>query len=382
VARPRLARGGLVLLVVLALGLAYAYGGRMLDGPRPTAVTVTGTVEATEVDVSATLSGRIVALAADEGERVEAGQVLARLDDDELRAEVGRQDAALRAARAALRDLEAGARREEIEEAAAAVRRAQAQLRDLEAGARTQEIEEARAALASAEVTRGWTARDLRRAEELYAKELIAAQDVDRARQAYDVAATQERAARARLAMLLEGPRPHEVEGARAQLEAARDRLALLRAGPRPDQVDAARAQVAQAESALALARSRLREATVTAPIPGIVLRKNLEAGEIATPGVTILTLMDPTRLWVRAYVPEDEVGRVKLGDPARVTVDSHPDRVFAGQVSEIAARAEFTPKNVQTKKERVTLVFRIKITLDNPEGILKPGMPADARIG
>ena len=380
--RSRLAKGGLGLLILLVLGLAYAYGGRLLGGSPNPAVSVTGTIEATQVDVSAKLTGRIRRLHVKDGDRVAEGQLLAELEDEELRAEMGRQEAGLRTAEATLRDLRAGARREEIDEARANVARAQAQLDDLVAGSRAQEIEEARAAVRSAEATRAWTERDLQRAAELFRKELIAAQEVDRARQAYEVAVAQEKTARERLALTLEGTRPQQVEAARAQLKAAQDRLALLLAGPRPDQVAAARAQVEQARSALALARSRLKEMTLTAPVAGVVLRKNLEAGETASPGVPILTLMDPKDVWVRAYIPEEEVGRIKIGDRARVTVDAYAGRVFAGRISEIASEAEFTPKNVQTKKERVNLVFRIKIAVDNPDGILKPGMPADADVG
>jgi HlyD family secretion protein len=182
--------------------------------------------------------------------------------------------------------------------------------------------------------------------------------------------------------MALEGARPHQVEMARAELTAAEERLALLLAGPRPDQVEAARGQLAQAEHALGVARSRLAEAAIHSPVAGVVLRKNLEVGEIANPGISILTLMNPREMWVRAYVPEEEVGRIRIGDPARIRVDAYPDRHFAGRISEIASEAEYTPRNVQTRKERVNLVFRIKIAIDHAGGILKPGMPADADIG
>jgi len=234
----------------------------------------------------------------------------------------------------------------------------------------------------SAEATRQTKERDLQRVEQLHRKELVAQQDVDRAREAYEVSAAQERTARERLALTLEGPRRHQIEAARAEVQAAEERLALLLAGPRPEQVEAARGQLAQAQFALAMARSRLKETTVASPIDGLVLRKNLEVGETANPGVSILTLMNPREVWVRAYVPEEQIGRIQLGESAHVTVDSYPGRPFSGRVSEISSEAEFTPKNVQTKKERVNLVFRIKIMLDNPEGILKPGMPADADIG
>jgi HlyD family secretion protein len=172
------------------------------------------------------------------------------------------------------------------------------------------------------------------------------------------------------------------VEAARAEARAARERVALVRAGPRAEAVAAARAQVGEAEAALELARARLAEAELRSAIDGVVLRKNLERGETANPGVAILTLLDPGDLWLRAYVPETDVGRIRIGQPASVTVDAFPGRGFPGTIGEIASEAEFTPRNVQTKKERVNLVFRVKITLANADGVLKPGLPADAVIG
>ena len=328
VVRSRIAWGLIVLAAVVLISLIGFYGVRV-NSRTPATLLVSGTIEATQVEVSAKYAGRIVALLAREGARVAPGQLLVRLDDQELRAEVQRNEAA--------------------------VRSAEAQLRDLLAGARKEEIEEARQSLKSASATREWTERDFRRAEELFKRELIAAQDVDRARQAYEVAQAQERAARERLDLLLAGPRPHQVEAARAQLS--------------------------QAEAALAQVRSRFKETEIISPISGVVLRKNLEAGETANPGVSILTLVDPQDLWLRAYVPETEIGRVKVGQPARITIDAFKDRAFTGRITEIASEAEFTPKNVQTQKERANLVFRIKIGVDNPEGSLKPGMPADAEI-
>ncbi len=327
--RSRLVRGAAAVIVLLVLGVAGSYAVRLLNSRGRPTIQVTGNMEATQVDVSAKITARIISLKVREGDRVTEGQLLLRLDDTDLRADTDRSGAALGSAEAQLRDLLAGARREEIEQA--------------------------REALRSATATRVWTERDFRRAQELFQKELIATQDVDRARQAYEVAVAQERSARAN--------------------------LELLEAGPRPWQVEAARGQVTQAKAALEFARSRLAEATILSPINGVVLRKNLEAGETANPGVSILTLVDPTDLWLRAYVPETDIGKIKVGMVARITVDAFRDRSFAARITEIASEAEFTPKNVQTKKERVNLVFRIKIAVDNPEGFLKPGMPADAEI-
>jgi HlyD family secretion protein len=381
-ARSRIAKGAVVVGAVLLAVLAYIYAGRLFAlEPRP-GVSVTGTIEATQVDVSVKITGRILVRLVNEGDRVTQGQILVRLDDAELAAEAQRQEAAVRTADSTVRDLVAGARPEEIKEARATVARSRAQLDDLLVGSRIQEIEEAKASVRSAEASRNLKERELSRIEELYQRALVAQQDVDRAREAHEVLTAQARAARERLAMVIEGPRQHQIEAARADLAAAEHRLALLLAGPRPDQLEAARGQLAQARSALAMSQSRLREAVVASPLTGLVLRKNLEVGETANPGVSILTLMNPLEVWVRAYVPHEQIGRIKLGASARVTIDAYPARTFSGRVNEIASDAEFTPKNVQTKKERVNLVFRIKIVLDNPDGILKPGMTADADIG
>lgn len=366
--------------LALAVGLAVGWVIRRFNDQRE-AVVVTGTVEARQVDVSARLTGRVVELRAREGQPVERGQLLVVMDDRDLRPEVGRAEATLAAARARLRDLLAGARPEELREAEARLAQAEARLSDLLAGSRPQEVEAARAAVRQAAAARALAERELARVQELFARELVAAQELDRARQAYESAAAQEQAAYQRLALVEAGPRPHEVEAARAEVRAARERLALLRAGPRPEEVAAARAQVAEAEGVLEAARARLAETRLYAPLTGVVLRQNVEPGETVTPGLPLLTLVDPTDLWIRVYVPETDIGRVRLGQRAHVTVDSYPGRVFPGTVTEIAGEAEFTPKNVQTRKERVNLVFRIKIAVRDREGILKPGMPADAAL-
>src|SRR5262249_47724975 len=161
----------------------------------------------------------------------------------------------------------------------------------------------------------------------------------------------------------------------------ARERLALVEAGPRPGQVDTAQAQLAQAEAPLVQARARLADTRIEAPMDGIVLRKNLEVGATTAAGSAIVTLVDPSDLWLRAYIAETDVGRVKIGQTARVTVDAFPGQSFQGRVTGVATAAEFTPRNVQTQKERVNLVFRVRVAIANPDGRLKPGMPADAVI-
>ena len=310
----RLAKGTLVLTLLLVLGLAYAYGGRLFgSGNGKPAVSVTGTIEAIQVDVSARIAGRIIERPVNEGDRVVAGQLLVRLDEAELAAEVRRQEAAVRTAQSTLNDLLAGARREEMEDA--------------------------RAALQSASATREWTERDFRRAEGLFRQTLIAAQEVDRARQAYEVAAAQEKS--------------------------ARQKLLLLEAGSRPDQVEAARGQLAQARNALDMARTRLKEMTILSPLDGVVLRKNLEVGELANPGVPILTLMKPSDIWVRAYVPEEEVGADQGGQPG------------AGRGGRVSGPAVSRPDHRDRGGGRVHAPER-----PDPEGAGEPGLPDQDRGG
>ncbi len=378
--RRRLGLAALAAPLVVGAAAVAVWMGQRLHGDTGV-VAVTGTVEATQVEVSAKATGRVVELAVREGQRVQRGQLVARLDTEALEADVGRAEAAVRQAEAQLRDLLAGARPEEIREAEARVAGAEARLQELLAGTRREEVEQARANLRNAEARREWAQRELYRTRELFSRDLVAAQEVDRARQAYETAAADEAAARERLALLEAGPRPEQIEAARAEVRAARARLSLLRAGPRPAEVDAARARLGEARAALALARTRRDDAELRSPIEGVVLRKNVEAGETVAPGVPIVTLIDPADVWLRAYVPEAEVGRIRIGQAAAVSVDAYPGRVFVGEVTEIASEAEYTPRNVQTRKERVNLVFRIKITVRNPDGVLKPGLPADAEI-
>jgi membrane fusion protein YbhG len=425
---------GVILVVVVLVGLAAA-GLWALSRREPHAagLTVTGTIEARDVDLSPKTTTRIAVIRVEEGSRVRRGELVIQLDDAELVAEVGRLEAGVRVAQAQLRDLVAGARKEEIAEARAQVGRAEAALadllagarreeiqaarqvvaqaearqRDLEAGARAQEVEQARSAVAAAAATRVWTEREFERLKALYDRDLVAAADRDRAWQAFEVARMQERTAREQLALVLAGPRSEQVEAARAEVRQARERLRLLEAGPRPDQVEAARAEVraarerlalveagpragqvdtaraqlAQAEASLVQARARLADTRIEAPMDGVVLRKNLEPGATAAPGAAIVTLVDPSDLWLRAYIAETDLGRVRIGQTARVTVDAFPGQPFEARVTEVASAAEFTPRNVQTQKERVNLVFRVKVAIANPDGRLKPGMPADAVI-
>ena len=323
-------RGVLALLVIAALSVAGAWAGRHLNGGTPTPVSVTGTIEATQVDVSVKITGRILERLVKEGDKVSRGQLLVRLDDSELAADVKRQEAALRSAQAsAARSRERGAPAGDRGRAGRRVERGSDAEHDR---ARVPAERPALQAEPHRRPGRRPGPAGLRGGE----------------------SAGAERAGEAR---------PHS-----RRLPPRSDRRRPL-AGD-PGRVGAGSGAEPSQRGAGDLAHRR-----GGAPEePG--------SGETANPGVPILTLVNPKDVWLRAYVPETEVGRLKVGDTATLRVDAFPNRVFAGRLIEIGSEAEYTPRNVQTKKERVNLVFRIKIQIDNPEGLLKPGLPADADVG
>lgn len=315
----------LVGLVVIAVLLAV-----LRRVPKTTGeLKVSGTIEVTSVELSFKVPGRMRERLVDEGEMVRIGQVVARLEDDELKEERDSRAAEVRAARAALADLEAGSRREEIAQAVAALARMRADAERL--------------------------AKDSVRMEALFRREVIPQKELDAARAGRDASA--------------------------AAVREAEERLRLLRTGPRPDAVRQTRAKAEAAAAGLALAETRFSQSVLRAPLGGLVLSKHVEAGEMLAAGGPVVTVGRMDDVWLRAYIPETELGRVKVGQRARVTADTWPGRIFEGRVGFISSEAEFTPKNVQTEKERVKLVYRIKISLANPKMELKPGMPADAII-
>jgi HlyD family secretion protein len=222
---------------------------------------------------------------------------------------------------------------------------------------------------------------DYQRARGLIDSKTISPQDYDRARAAYTMAMEKVRDANEQLSLVQEGPRSEDIDQARALRNQAQAQYDLVEAGPRQEDKDQAAAKVEQAKAAVALADARISYATVYSPLKGIVLSKNIEPGEYVAPGTPVVTVGDMVNVWLRAYIDEPDLGRVKVGQKARVTTDTYPGRVYPGTISFISQEAEFTPKNVQTEKERVKLVYRIKIDIQNPKMELKAGMPADAQI-
>jgi membrane fusion protein YbhG len=352
---------------------------RSANGAR--AIRISGNIEVTDAELGFKIPGRVVARPVDEGETVKAGETVALLDSKELSQEAGLRRAEVQAAQAALAELVAGSRPEEIAQAKAAAEQAQERLQELEAGSRPQEVTAAEAAYESARADAERLADDFKRYSGLYQKQLVSTQQYDAARTASEMAQAREREAKEHLDLVKEGPRKEEIAQARAALAQAEQHYALVKEGPRREDIEQARARLEQARQSLAVAETRLGYATLASPMSGMVLSKSVEPGEYVSAGTPIVTVADLVDVWLRGYVNETDLGRVKLGQQARVTTDTYPGKSYEGRVSFISSQAEFTPKSVQTEKVRVKLVYRIKVDIANPKMELKPGMPADAVI-
>lgn len=370
----------LLVMGIVGGGLAYWHFQNRTN-KNPDIIRVSGNIEVTDAEISFKIAGHVVERLVSEGEKIKPGQIVARLDSTDLAHEVELRKAEVLAAQATLAELEAGSRPEEIQEAEAALKKAQARLDELLAGSRPQEVDAAQAALrrAKAEFER-WNA-EFERQKQLYGEKVISTREFEEAETAYQTASTKLREAQEHFDLVKEGPRKEQIEQYRAALHEARARYALVKKGPRQENIDRARAELQKARAALALAETRLGYATLTSPMKGLVLSDNVEPGEYVVPGTPVITVGDLENVWLRAYINETDLGRVKVGQRVRVFTDTYPGKVYEGRISFISSEAEFTPKNVQTEKERVKLVYRIKVNIPNPRMELKPGMPADAEI-
>lgn len=367
-------------LLVAAVAGWYVFS-RNGSGNGQGAVRISGNIEVTDVETSFKLAGWMESRLVSEGEFVQAQQPVARLDSEDLEREVAMREAEVAGVGAKLAELEAGSRPEEIARAEAAVAVAQARLDELLAGSRTQEIEAARASVQRAEAENTRADVDYARQQQLYEQDVISARERDNALAAHGSTKAILSEAQERLRLVKEGPRQEQIAQARAALGEAQAWHEQVLAGPRAETIEQARAELMRAEESLRLAQTRLSYAAIAAPLSGFVLSDHVEPGEYVTPGAPIVTIGDLERVWLRGYIDETDLGRVKLGQSVAVTTDTYPDKTYEGVLSFMSSEAEFTPKNVQTDKERVKLVYRVKIDIPNPDFELKPGMPADAEI-
>lgn len=320
------AKRALILVAVICLGIGSYYGYQMLFNQKTQEVQASGTIEATTFDLTAAVAGVIKSIAAEEGDTLQEGQIAAEISRPDLLAQRERD--------------------------AMALLRAEAQLEELLSGFREQEIAEAEANLAIARATAQKSADELKSREALFAEGGISREELEQYRLIAEVDQN--------------------------KLKAAEARLSMLQSGNRPETVSAARAEVERCRAVLKATEAMLDDLQIRCPLNGTVIQKNYEPGEYVTPGASVLTVADMNNLWIKVYIPTDDLPAVKLNQKVRFTV-SGESRTFTGTVSDIASKGEFTPKTIQTKKERANVVFGVKIRVDGEHGgILKPGMPAD----
>jgi membrane fusion protein YbhG len=324
------------MAVVCGMGAASCRGAIADDAPR-----ASGYVEATEVRVAAAVGGRVIELAVAEGDRVVPGAVIARLETADAEIAMRRTQAERDQAIAQLRLLQAGARPEDVRQARAQAESAQADVQAVEA--------ELQAATA-----------DLQRFEALL-------QSNAGSRKQRDDAATRREVASAR------------VQAARDRARAAVEAVARLRAGARAEELAAARARVAVVDAQIAALEKNVADAVLKAPVGGTVTSKLIDAGEMVAPRTPVVVITDLDHAWANVYVDEPIVPRLRLGQTVTLLTDA--GQRLEGTITFISPKAEFTPRNVQTAEERSKLVYRIKVSVDNREGVLKSGMPVEAEL-
>jgi multidrug resistance efflux pump len=353
----------LVMLVAVVAGTAlYAAWFR-----RDTALLGSGTVEARNIRVGSKVGGRIDKVLVREGDSVEPGQVLITFDEKELQA-------ALQQSRANAEKAQRGYRPEEIAEARAAAGQAKADYEMRKNGYRQEDIDAAKADLDRANAEEVRTHLDFDRYDALAKNDVGSKQQRDTAEANWKVALAQRQSAQRKLDQWQRGYRVEEIASAEARYVQATATLEKLERGNRREDVELAKA-------AYAYDLARYRERQVTAPAAAAVEVLDVRPGDLIAPNTPVATLLERDQIYVRIYIPETEIGRVRLRQTAEVRVDSFPNQVFNGAVEQINQQAEFLPRNVQTREERVHQLFGVKIRIDDSSGRVRAGMAADVKL-
>jgi HlyD family secretion protein len=354
----------IIIVVVIAIAATALYAGWF---HRDTSLQGSGTVEARDIRVGSEVGGRIDKVLVREGDKVQPGQVLITFDDKELQA-------ALEQSRAAAEKSRRGYRPEEIAEARAAAAQAKAEYEQRKNGYRVEDIAAARDDVDRAKADEIRTHLDFDRYEALAKKDLVSKQQRDSAEANWKMARAQQENSQHKLDVLQRGYRPEEIASAEARYRQTQATLEKFEHGNRREDVELA-------QGAFSYDEARYRERQVVAPSAATVEVLDVRPGDLIAPNTPVATLLERDQIYVRIYIPETEIGQVQLGQKAEVRVDSFPKTVFDGVVEQINQQAEFLPRNVQTREERVHQVFGVKIRIDDPAGRVLAGMAADVKL-
>lgn len=381
----------LLLLVGVGYGVWY-----VRSRPNPNEIVLSGRIEGYPTDLDAKVSGRVESVAVREGDRVRQGQVLVTLDDAELQAQVDGSKARVQSARERVQQaqLQLGVIQSQIQEAQISVQQASedssGRIYQAESTLATAEAQlaQAEAQVSQAKSQLTLAQRDRDRFAELFQAGAISEQQFDQAQTAFESA---QETLKTREALVLAAER--QVNAAQgsltqsqstslnpeirtAQINTLEQQLAVAQA-----QLQAAQAEVMNAESAQREVEARLSNLTITSPIDGVVITRSVEPGTVVSPGITLLTVLNPDQVYLRGFIPEGQVGRLRVGQAARVYLDSDPDHPLTAKVSAVDTQAAFTPENIYFKDDRVRQVFGVDLQIENADGLAKPGMPADGEI-
>lgn len=379
----------LILFLILFLSAgALVYIGQRRE--RAQELYYSGTIEATQANLAFETSGRVKSVSVQEGEVAKKGQLLAELDPEAELAQIDKAQANLDSSIAKFKQVETllalykKTLPAEVDRVAASVKALKLKREEAESGYRKQEVEEARLAVDSAAAAMEEAGRDKVRFDRLFEKKAISQKEKDRVDLKYETAYKTHEQTKQAYDLRKEGFRKESVEMSRANvlegqaiLKQARNNLKKIDVTQK--EVTAARAAVQEAAAALNLEKIRLSRTRLKAPFDGIVTSRNIEPGEVITPTREVLSISNLARVDLKVFVDETEIGKVKPGQKVDVKIDTSPDKTYDGTVAFISPESEFTPKIIQTHKERIKLVYRVKISIPNPDLELKSGMPADA---
>jgi len=340
-----------------------------------------GTIETREIRVGSKVGGRVTNVLVLEGQEAQAGQTIVRFDVAGVEAQRLQAEARIAQQQARLERLERGARPEERAQARAATETARANLEAVRNWPRPEEIEQARASLAAAEADLNNAEVSFQRASKLYSTDDASRQEFDAAKFRLDNARARRDAEKKRLDLLLNGSRKEDIRAAEERFRQAQEAERMVIAGPRAEEIADARAQLAEAKARLEEIKVQIAEGEVKSPASAVVEVLPVRPGDLVTPNQTIARLLEKDQIYIRVYVPEPQLGLIKVGQKAKIKVDTFADRAFEGVIEQINTQGEFTPRNVQSRNERNHLVFGVKVRIDNREGLLKPGMAADVTI-
>ena len=381
VARRRLSRKAVIVLIVLAAVLVGAIFLYRWIAARNAPLVYSGTVETREIEIGSKIGGRVTGVAVEEGQMVAAGAPLVSFEADQLKAERAQAAATVEQGDADLNRLHTGNRPEEIAQADAALKERAAELQEAKNGPRPEDLRQAQADYDAAKADAVNAAATYARMQPLVDKDVISRQQFDEYTAQRDSTAQRSESARQKLVELQAGTRTEDIQAAEDRYQQALAADTLSHQGFRPQDIASGQGRLTAAQAQVAALDAQLREANLSAPADGVIETVSVRPGDLVPPNQIVMTMLESSQLWVKVYVPETDLSRIRVGQSADVEIDALNQRHFNGHIQEIASEAEFLPRNVQTYNDREHEVFGVKVQVENPGGVLKSGMSATVQL-